>query len=90
MAFNYINAQGQRYTLHSKLTTLTTGELCRLYYFANGEGEEVLDEIPPWYEVGEDRYGRPLLHLKDQPPRRMSLASACHPNSLLQSKRFFQ
>lgn len=89
MAFNYINSQGRRYTLHSKLTTLTTGELCRLYYFANAEREGVLDEVPPGYEVGEDRYGRPLLHLCSS-SRGKTLTSARRLNGLFQSKRFFQ
>jgi hypothetical protein len=90
MAFNYINSHGQRYSLHSRLTTLTSGELYWLYYFAKEEGDGVLDDVPSWYEVGEDPYGRPLLHLKGQRPRRISLASACHPDPLLKSKRFFQ
>jgi hypothetical protein len=61
MAFNYINSQGQAYTLHEKTTTYFNGDLRRLYYFANAECEGAVDALPEGFDIEEDDTGCPHL-----------------------------
>lgn len=61
MAFSYTNKRGVTYFLHGKSTTLKSGKVQTLYYFAKEQKAGVLEAIPPGYKVGETANGLPVL-----------------------------
>jgi hypothetical protein len=62
MAFSFTNSKGNTYYLHSKDTTLKSGRVQTLYFFAKAVKDEgALDAIPEGYEVSESKNGLPVL-----------------------------
>ncbi len=62
MAFNYTNAKGQTYILHTQDVTLKNGKVQRIYFFARKERAGALDAVPAGYEVMETkRTNMPVL-----------------------------
>lgn len=63
MAYEYTNAKGQKYYLHTTTVQLRGGNRTQvIYYFAREVGDKALDEIPEGFEVKENsRTGLPIL-----------------------------
>ncbi|MBI4731198.1 MAG: hypothetical protein HY781_03555 [Chloroflexi bacterium] len=61
MAFSYTNKRGVTYFLHAKTTTLRSGKVQNLYYFAKEKKAGVLDAVPQGYKVDETANGLPVL-----------------------------
>ena len=65
MAFSFTNSKGNTYYLHSKDTTLKSGRVQTLYFFAKAiKDEGALDAVPEGYEVSESKNGLPVLKKK--------------------------
>jgi hypothetical protein len=63
-AFAYTNKKGNKYFLHSRVTTLRGGREQRIYYFAREAKEGAIDKVPEGYEVSETANGLPVLKRK--------------------------
>jgi hypothetical protein len=61
MAFSYKNKRGVTYFLHGKVTTLKSGKIQTLYYFAKEQKSGVLEAVPQGYVVAETANGLPVL-----------------------------
>ncbi len=62
MAFEYTNAKGQTYILHTQQVTLKNGKVQTIYFFARNQREGALDAVPAGYEVMETkRTNMPVL-----------------------------
>jgi hypothetical protein len=61
MAFSYTNKRGVTYILHSKATTLKSGKVQTLYFFAKEKKAGALDAVPAGYKVAETTNGLPVL-----------------------------
>jgi hypothetical protein len=61
MAFSYTNKRGVTYFLHSKSTTLKSGKIQTLYFFAKEKKASVLEAVPAGYKVVETPNGLPVL-----------------------------
>jgi hypothetical protein len=61
MAFSYKNKRGVTYFLHGKVTTLKSGKIQTLYYFAKEQKSNVLEAVPQGYVVSETANGLPVL-----------------------------
>ena len=62
MAYSYTNAKGNTYYLHSKETTLKSGNKQTIYYFSKEiKDEGALDEVPEGRVVSETKNGLPVL-----------------------------
>ena len=62
MAYQYTNAKGQAYYLHSKDVKLRSGQVQRIYYFAKDVRPEAIDQIPEGFTVAENKKtGLPTL-----------------------------
>lgn len=61
MAFSYTNKRGATYFLHSKSTTLKSGKIQTLYFFAKEKRAGVLEAVPAGYKVAETPNGLPVL-----------------------------
>lgn len=61
MAFSYTNKRGVTYFLHAKATTLKSGKIQNLYYFAKEKKAGVLEAVPAGYKVAETANGLPVL-----------------------------
>jgi hypothetical protein len=64
MAYEYTNAKGSKYFLHSRVTTLKNGKQQTIYFFAKEPKEGVLDSVPAGYMVAESKNGLPVLKRK--------------------------
>lgn len=65
MAFGFTNSKGNTYYLHFKDTTLKSGRVQKLYFFAKDvRAEGSLDAVPEGYEVSESKNGLPVLKKK--------------------------
>jgi hypothetical protein len=61
MAFSYTNKRGVTYILHAKATTLKSGKVQTLYFFAKEKKAGALDAVPAGYKVAETTNGLPVL-----------------------------
>ena len=61
MAFSHTNKRGVTYFLHAKVTTLKSGKVQTLYYFAKEKKSNVLEAVPQGYQVAETANGLPVL-----------------------------
>jgi hypothetical protein len=61
MAFSYTNKRGVTYILHCKATTLKSGKVQTLYFFAKEKKAGALDAVPAGYKVVETTNGLPVL-----------------------------
>jgi hypothetical protein len=61
MAFSHTNKRGVTYFLHAKVTTLKSGKVQTLYYFAKEKKANVLEAVPQGYQVAETANGLPVL-----------------------------
>ena len=61
MAYTHTNSQGKSYILHSRKTTLKSGNTQTIYFFAKEEKEGSLDSVPAGYVVSETKNGLPVL-----------------------------
>jgi len=62
MAFSFTNSKGNTYYLHSKDTTLKSGRVQTLYFFAKDVRDEgSLNAVPEGYQVSESKNGLPVL-----------------------------
>jgi hypothetical protein len=61
MAFTYTNSKGAVYILHSRTTTLKSGNAQTIFFFAKTQKEGALDHVPEGYEVSESKNGLPVL-----------------------------
>ena len=61
MAFSYTNKRGVTYFLHAKATTLKSGKVQTLYFFAKEKKAGVQEVVPAGYKVGETANGLPVL-----------------------------
>lgn len=64
MPYTYKNAKGNKYILHSRVTTLKNGQKQTIYFFAKEPKEGALEDIPDGYTVSESRNGLPVLKKK--------------------------
>jgi hypothetical protein len=64
MAFSYTNKRGVTYILHAKETTLKSGKIQKLFYFAKEKKAGALDAVPAGYQVAETANGLPVLKKK--------------------------
>ncbi|MCL5784907.1 MAG: hypothetical protein M1142_06175 [Patescibacteria group bacterium] len=65
MAYQYTNAKGQTYYLHTKNVRLRSGWQQQIYYFAKKIKPEAIDQIPEGFEVAENKKtGLPALRRK--------------------------
>jgi hypothetical protein len=66
-AFEYTNAKGQTYYLHTKDVTLKNGRVQRIYFFARDVRDGSLPEVPAGYQVVETkRTNMPVLKKADK------------------------
>ena len=61
MAYTYTNSKGNKYILHSRVTTLKNGQQQKIFFFAKEAKEGALDEVPAGYTVSESKNGLPVL-----------------------------
>jgi len=62
MAYEYINAKGTKYYLHSREVSLRGGRLQRIFYFARDIRPGALEALPEGYKVMETaKTGMPIL-----------------------------
>jgi len=64
MAFQYKNAKGNTYYLHSRTTQLRNGKEQRIFFFAKEVKEGAIDSVPDGYVVSETQNGLPVLKKK--------------------------
>ena len=64
MAYEYTNAKGSKYFLHSRVTDLKNGKQQTIYFFAKEPKEGVLNSVPDGYMVAESKNGLPVLKKK--------------------------
>ena len=61
MAYTYTNSKGNKYILHSRVTTLKNGQQQKIFFFAKEAKDGALDEVPAGYIVSESKNGLPVL-----------------------------
>ncbi|MQC26282.1 MAG: hypothetical protein DWG76_02380 [Chloroflexi bacterium] len=61
MAFTHTNSKGNKYILHERKRTTSTGKTTSLYFFAKEEKAGALDSVPSGYMVAETKTGLPVL-----------------------------
>lgn len=62
MAYEYVNAKGAKYFLHSKEVELKTGYMSRVYYFAKTVNPDTaIDQVPADRVIKEAKSGLPVL-----------------------------
>jgi hypothetical protein len=64
MAFQYKNAKGNTYFLHSRTTQLRNGKEQRIFFFAKEVKDGAIDSVPEGYVVSETQNGLPVLKKK--------------------------